>query len=201
MVPILHSWLFSFSWLWNPSPSNQWPPAALHQHNRRFNSVVLLQLKPCARRGDDRSVWEWRSMEPQPRKSELLCFRYVVQNYVLLVENLLNKVCFCFKSIMLALLSSLFHTAQIPMAQILIVAVVACTGTLLLTCVITITIVGFVRFKKHVRPGKYVLLSPLWFTLQYSLPSTFCFCERLIQDALWRHQLQGNCHSLLIMLN
>ena len=102
-------------------------------------------------------------MEPQPRKSELLCFRYVVQNYVLLVENLLNKVCFCFKSIMLALLSSLFHTAQIPMAQILIVAVVACTGTLLLTCVITITItiVGFVRFKKHMRPGKYLLLSPL----------------------------------------
>jgi len=42
-------------------------------------------------------------MEPQPRKSELHCFRYVVQDYVLLVENLLNKVCFCLKSIILAL--------------------------------------------------------------------------------------------------
>ena len=109
-----------------------------------------------------------------------------------------KQILLCFKFIMLALQSSFFHTGQLPMA-ILVVAVVACTCTLLLSCVITI--VGFVRFKKHMHPGKYLLLRTLWFTFQYSLPSTFCFCECLIQDALWRHQLQGNCHSLLIMLN
>jgi len=45
------------------------------------------------------------------------------------------------------------------MAQILVVAVVACTGTLLLSCVIVI--VGFVRFKKHMHPGKYLILRTL----------------------------------------
>ena len=61
-----------YSWLWSPAPSSQWIlAAALHQHNRRFSGSVPVWLRVCPRGGDDSSVWEWWSVDPQLRKRYL----------------------------------------------------------------------------------------------------------------------------------
>ena len=56
----------TYSWLWSPTPSSQWFPTVLYQHNRRFSGGVPVWPRFCLRGRDDSSVWEWQSVDPRP---------------------------------------------------------------------------------------------------------------------------------------
>ena len=66
---IAYHWLYS--WLWSPTPTSQWVPEVIYQHNRRLSGGVPVWPRVCPWGSDDSSVWEGWSVDSQPRRCHL----------------------------------------------------------------------------------------------------------------------------------